>query len=137
LPLLLDTNVCIALIEGRPAAVRANLAAALSAGESIAVSSVVAFELWYGVGKSARRELNTGRLGSFLGGPIEIIEFDGNDAEAAGLLRAFLETKGRPIGAYDLLIAGQAMTRDMTLVTANQREFSRIAGLNVVDWSKP
>jgi tRNA(fMet)-specific endonuclease VapC len=136
LPFLLDTNACIALIDGRPPAVRANLETAVAAGEAILVSSIAVFELWYGVGKSARREFNTGRLDSFFSGPIEIIAFDDGDAETAGLLRATLETKGQPIGAYDLLIAGQAMKRAMTLVTANQREFARVPGLKAVDWSK-
>jgi tRNA(fMet)-specific endonuclease VapC len=63
--------------------------------------------------------------------------FDSEDAEAAGLVRADLETKGRPIGPYDLLIAAQAVRRNLTLVTANHTEFSRIKDLDWVDWTKP
>ena len=101
----------------------------------MAVPSVVTFELWYGVAKSTRRAANHARLRTFLSGPFDVIDFTTSDAQAAGELRASLESKGTPIGAYDLLIAGQALTRDMTLVTANVREFSRIKGLSWEDWA--
>jgi tRNA(fMet)-specific endonuclease VapC len=93
------------------------------------------FELWSGVGKSARQTDNAARLSTFLSGPIEVVDFSLEDAEQAGRVRAALETSGRPIGAYDLLIAGQAQRLGATLVTANAAEFSRIKPLRIQDWS--
>jgi tRNA(fMet)-specific endonuclease VapC len=106
-----------------------------SAGESIATSSIVIFELWYGVAKSARREMNTERLQAFLSGPIDLLDFEDEDARAAGNVRAALEATGEPIGAYDVLIAGQALRHRATLVTANASEFGRVAGLECQDWA--
>jgi len=134
---LLDTNACIALINEQPAAVRAHLEGALHAGAGLWLSSLSAFELWYGVGKSSRPEANARRVAAFLAGPVRLIAFDENDARVAGELRARLEGKGRPIGAYDLLIAGQAVARKLTLVTANVSEFRRVEGLRWEDWATP
>jgi tRNA(fMet)-specific endonuclease VapC len=133
---LLDTNACIALINGQPASVRTRLAEALDGGASVWVSSVAAFELWYGVGKSTRAEANARRLATFLAGPVALLAFDHDDAQAAGALRAQLEAEGRPIGAYDLLMAGQALRRQLTLVTANVSEFRRVKGLTWENWAK-
>ena len=99
-------------------------------------STVVAFELWYGVFKSARVQQNTRRCETFFSGPIGIIPFQEEDARIAGELRAKLEAAGKPIGAYDLLLASQALRHNMTLVTANVSEFSRVKGLVWEDWSK-
>jgi tRNA(fMet)-specific endonuclease VapC len=134
---LLDTNACIALINGAPPAVRTRFQQAAADGEALAVPSVVVFELWYGVGKSARQDANAARLRTFLAGPLELLALDDEDARIAGLLRATLETAGTPIGAYDLLIAAQALRHGMTLVTANVAEFARVAGLAWEDWAGP
>ena len=134
---LLDTNVCIALINGAPASVRSHFQKAARANSQIYVSSVVTFELWYGVAKSTRTALNTGRLQMFLSGPMSVLPFDDDDAGAAGSIRAALEVLGKPIGAYDVLIAGQALVRQLVLVTANVAEFSRVKGLSWQDWAKP
>ena len=75
-------------------------------------------------------------LSGFLSGPLQQLAFDDEDARFAGDLRAELETVGRPIGDYDLLIAGQALRHKMTLVTANMREFSQVKSLSWEDWSK-
>jgi tRNA(fMet)-specific endonuclease VapC len=133
---LLDTNVCIALINDQPATVRAQLQRTNSAGAHVLVSSIAVFELWYGVGKSARHEFNRKRLESFLSGPILVLPFEDADARAAGSVRAGLEAVGKPIGAYDVLIAGQALRHKLTLVTANVSEFSRVKGLIWQDWAK-
>jgi tRNA(fMet)-specific endonuclease VapC len=133
---LLDTNACIALINGHPPAVRARLQRASATGAQIYVSSIALFELRYGVAKSARQEFNHKRLETFLSGPVTILSFEDADARAAGTIRATLETSGKPIGAYDVLIAGQAIRHDLTLVTANIREFSRVKGLTWQDWAK-
>ena len=134
---LLDTNACIALINGEPERVRKRFEQATAAGSQIFVSSVVTFELWYGVAKSTREEFNTRRLRTFLSGPVSVLSLEETDARAAGTVRAALEVSGKPIGAYDVLIAGQAIHRQLTLVTANVAEFSRVKGLVWQDWAKP
>ncbi len=133
---LLDTNACIALINGKPPAVRTRLKKALDGGSQLFVSSVVAFELWYGVEKSAQRETNAKRVEIFFAGPVSLLPFEEEDARVAGRVRAALEKAGRPMGAYDLLIAGQALRHKLTLVTANAKEFARVSGLLWEDWSK-
>ena len=100
------------------------------------MSSVVLHELWYGVAKSTRRESNTERLEAFLTGPFEILAWDDADARAAGEVRSQLEGEGRRIGAYDALIAAQAVRRGITLVTANTKEFERVDGLMWEDWAR-
>ena len=134
---LLDTNACIALINGEPATVRARMQKATSGGDHVLVSSVAAFELWYGVAKSAKQDFNRKRLETFLAGPIMVLPFEDADARVAGSVRAALEGVGKPIGAYDLLMAGQALRHHLTLVTANVSEFSRVKGLVWLDWAKP
>jgi tRNA(fMet)-specific endonuclease VapC len=134
---LLDTNACIALINGTPETVRSRLQKALGRDTEVFVSSVVIFELWYGVSKSTRAEFNARRLETFLAGPMIVLPFDDEDAETAGSVRATLEGSGKPIGAYDVLIAAQALRHQLTLVTANLSEFSRVKGLTWQDWAKP
>ena len=131
---LLDTNACIAVLNGRPASVEERLGREIIAGTEIYVSAICMFELWYGVAKSARREFNRKRLESFLAGPLMVLPFEVEDAEFAGETRARLEEAGRPAGAYDLLIAGQAIRHQLVLVTANSREFSRVKGLKIENW---
>jgi predicted nucleic acid-binding protein len=86
-------------------------------GERDSAASIVAFELWYGVAKSQHKESNTARLDAFFAGPLEWTLFDEEDARAAGTIRAELEAIGKPIGAYDVLLAGQARRHGATLVT--------------------
>ena len=132
---LLDTNACIALINGTEINVRRRFKRAVARESVILLSSIVAFELWYGVAKSQRKDRNTQRLETFLGGPLEWALFDEDDARAAGTVRAELETVGRPVGAYDVLLAGQARRRGATLVTSNTKEFARVQGLKWEDWA--
>jgi len=132
---LLDTNVCIALINGKPPVVRTRVERELRSGAALHVSSVSVFELWYGVAKSKDVQGNTRKLESFLAGPLTIVSLDEEDAASAGEIRAITERAGKPIGAYDLLIAGQSIHRKFTLVTANLREFSRISGLQWQNWA--
>jgi tRNA(fMet)-specific endonuclease VapC len=134
---LLDTNACIALINRKPSMVRARLDRALGENGELFVSAVAAFELWYGVAKSAHQEANARRVETFLAGPVSVLPFEQEDARSAGKIRASLEAGGKSIGTYDLLIAGQALCRNLTLITANLREFSRIRGLMWEDWGKP
>src|ERR1700736_5544842 len=116
---LLDTNACIALINGKPPGVRSRFRSVVDKGRQVNVSSIVMFELWYGVAKSKQKEGNTNRLDVLLSGPIQILPFDEEDAQAAGRVQAEIEATGRPVGAYDVLIAGQALRHKLTLVTAN------------------
>ena len=132
---LLDTNACIALINGTAAAVRRRFRRAVGKNDLMLLSSIVAFELWYGVGKSQRKESNTERLQAFVAGPLEWAEFDEEDAREAGTVRAELESAGKPIGAYDVLLAGQARRRGATVVTSNAREFGRVRHLAWEDWA--
>jgi tRNA(fMet)-specific endonuclease VapC len=133
---LLDTDACIALINSDPMAVRSRLMKCLDRGELVYVSAISPFELWYGVEKSTLKQSNRIGLEGFLSRTLRLLPFDEEDARAAGVIRASLELRGTPIGAYDLLIGGQALRRDMTLVTANVKEFRRIAGLQWEDWAK-
>ncbi len=87
------------------------------------------------MGKSRQTESNRRRLEAFCAGPLDWIPFDDEDAREAGSVRAELEAAGKPIGADDVLLAGQARRRGATLVTSNQREFDRVRGLRWEDWS--
>jgi tRNA(fMet)-specific endonuclease VapC len=131
---LLDTNACIAIINGRPKTVRARLHEVFRRKQQVGLSSIALFELWYGVGKSVRVEANAERLAVFLA-PLETLPFADEDARVAGMIRAELERAGRPMGAYDTLIAGQALHRGLILVTANVAEFQRVGGLRWENWA--
>ena len=132
---LLDTNAVIALLKNEPAIFRKRLRRTVSKGAAIAVSSIVLYELWYGVARSARRRENAERLRVFLSGGVAVNAFSEEDAMTAGDLRATLEAAGTPIGPYDLLIAAQALRSNATLVTANVSEFDRVPGLQWQDWT--
>lgn len=132
---LLDTNAVVALLRNKPVEVRGRYREAEAAGDYFALSSVVLFELWYGVAKSSHVQENTERLRVLLSGDLDLLDFDDEDARTAGQVRAALERAGTPIGAYDLLLAGQALRRGLTVVTANASEFRRVAGLNWQDWT--
>jgi tRNA(fMet)-specific endonuclease VapC len=133
---LLDTNVCIALINGASEPIRKRFAEALHSGGEMWVPSVSLYELWYGVAKSAQTEANTRRMEMFLAGSVRVLEFGQEDARQAGEIRNTLERAGKPIATYDLLIAGQAMARKLMLVTANVKEFGRVKGLVWEDWGR-
>ena len=132
---LLDANAVIALLTNRPAGVRERFRGTVAAGDSVALPSVVLFELWYGVARSQRRQENAQRLRVFLSSVVEIVPFEEDDAAIAGDLRAALEAEGTPIDPYDLLIGAQALRLRARLVTANVSELGRIKGLDWQDWS--
>ena len=132
---LLDTNAVIALLKDQPPNVRNRLRRLVRRGVSIAVSTIVLYELWYGVGRSQRRRENAERLRVFLSGNIDVARFEEDDAVTAGDLHVALEAAGTPIGPYDLLIAAQALRSGATLVTANVSEFARVRGLDWQDWT--
>ena len=132
---LLDTNICIALINGSSRKARAAFMKAVRAGALLETSSIVVHELWYGVAKSQLVAQNERALSAFLSRDISVLDYSEQDARAAAEVRAELERKGTRIGEYDTLIAGQAYARGLTLVTANTREFRRVKGLAVEDWT--
>lgn len=133
----LDTNAVIAILNNRTSPVRARIDAAIGLGGTLAISSIVLFELRYGAAKSARPERNAQRIADFLSGPIEVLPFEAMDADEAGDIRAALERALTPIGPYDVLVAAQARRRDALLVTANEREFARVPRLKFEDWAMP
>ncbi len=132
---LLDTNAVIALLKNQPATFRKRMRRAVSKDAAVAVSSIVLFELWYGVARSGRPRENAERLRVFLAGGIDVVPFTQEDAATAGEVRAALEAAGTPIGPYDLLIAAQALRAGATLVTANVSEFGRVPRLLWQDWT--
>lgn len=132
---LLDTNAAIGLLNGRPPAVRERFRHQSAEGADFTVSSIVLFELWFGVAKSARPEQNAERLRVFLSGGMSVEPFDEQDAAEAGRLRADLARRGSPIGPYDVLIAGQALRLGATVVTANVGELARVPDLSWEDWA--
>jgi tRNA(fMet)-specific endonuclease VapC len=131
----LDTNIVIAIVNGRSSSLRHRLGEQMRGGTTVALPVVALFEMRYGFAKSVRREQNERLLERFLGLGIDILPFETEDAAHAGDIRAQLESAGTPIGHYDYLIAAQARRRDAALVTLNTREFSRVPGLIVTDWS--
>ena len=128
--ILLDSNICIYIINTRPPEVLARFHR-YRLGE-IGLSSVVAAELAYGVAKS-RSERNRKALEMFLA-PLEILTFDEQAVWAYGELRAALEARGQPIGSLDTMIAAHALSIDAVLATNNTREFSRVEGLRLENW---
>ncbi len=97
----------------------------------IGISSIVVHELFYGAFKSQRSETNVALVDCL---QFEVVDFDREDARCAGEIRAVLAADGKPIGPYDVLIAGQAFARGLVLVTHNVGEFERVAGLHIEDW---
>ena len=128
--ILLDTNICIYIINQKPVAVLERFKG-FNAGE-IGVSSIVAAELAFGVQKTGSMR-NREALNLFLA-PLTLVPFDAGCVWAYGTLRAQLETLGQPIGALDTMIAAQALALDLPLVTNNQKEFSRVPGLKLKNW---
>jgi tRNA(fMet)-specific endonuclease VapC len=125
---LLDTNAVIALVKREPRFMKRVRERSPS---EFGIPSIAAHELYFGAYKSSRVEENLARL-EYL--RIPVVEFDREDAQEAGQLRALLAAAGTPIGPYDVLIAGQAKARNLILVTRNVREFARVAGLRIEDW---
>jgi tRNA(fMet)-specific endonuclease VapC len=133
----LDTNAIISLLNDRDSPVRARMDATFRMGDAFTMSCIVLFELRYGAAKSARPQRNMQQIANLLAGPITVLSFEPGDAEEAGDIRAALERTGTPIGPYGILIAAQARRRAALLVTANNREFVRVPGLMIENWSAP
>lgn len=130
---LFDTNAVIALLRQTSPALTYRVKT--SSKSDIMLSAIVLHELFYGAYRSREfdRNIKTFRL---LRREFPVIDFDMEDVRMAAELRAYLARAGTPIGSYDALIAGQAKARDLCVVTNNTREFGRVAGLRVEDWTK-
>ena len=130
---MLDTNICIYIIREKPIKVLKKLRTFdLS---DIVISAITHSELENGVAKSSRRKENREALIKFLA-PLDIIPYDDKAAVDYGQIRTHLEKKGTVIGAMDMLIGAHARSIPVTLVTNNQKEFRRIPGLRVENWTK-
>lgn len=129
---LLDTNAVIALLTRRSDALLRRVETAEPG--SLAVSSVVTHELYYGAYRSQKVAFNLETL-RLLFADLAILDLDREDARIAGEIRADLARQGTPIGPYDVLIAGQARARNLTLITNNTDEFARVQGLQLQDWT--
>lgn len=130
---MLDTNICIYLIK-KWSDELLNRMRVFRTGE-IGVSVVTVAELQYGVAKSENKKRNHAALQAFLL-PLDIADFSFDVTVTYGHLRVELESNGQPIGPLDTMIAAHALSLDVPLVTNNTREFDRVRGLRVEDWTK-
>lgn len=129
---MLDTNICIHVIKNRPETVIRNFLK--HEPSELCISSITYAELMHGVEKSQDAERNRVAITLFLS-PLSVLEFDNYAAEEYGKVRTELERKGTPIGPMDMLIAAHARAENLILVTNNTREFNRVEGLNVENWT--
>lgn len=130
---LLDTNICIYIIKRKPPDVIKRFSQFKIS--QIGISSVTLSELLYGVSKSSKPERNQIALTQFIA-PLEVLPYGDEAAHCYGPLRTHLEKRGTPIGALDMLIAAHALSINCTLVTNNEKEFSRIPNLKIMNWAK-
>lgn len=130
---MLDTNICIYAIKHKPDTVIRKFLS--HDPEELCISAITYAELMHGVEKSMTVERNRIAMSLFLS-PITILQFDERAAEEYGRIKAELEKKGTPIGSMDTLIAGHAKSRGLIIVTNNTREFNRVVGLSVEDWTQ-
>ena len=129
---MLDTNICIYAIKHKPEKVFQKLQEVDP--QDVCVSSFTYAELVHGVEKSAAVEKNRLALSMLLAN-IEILDFDVDAADCYGKIRADLEKRGTPIGPLDMMIAGHAQSLGYTLVTNNEKEFSRVSNLKIENWA--
>lgn len=127
---MLDTNLCIRVLRDRPQAVRERFNVE---ADGLCISTIVLTELLHGAAKSARPAHNRTEVERFAA-RLEVLTFDQAAADHAADIRAQLERQGRPIGGYDVLIAGHARSRGLVVVTGNLAEFRRVDGLRCEDW---
>jgi tRNA(fMet)-specific endonuclease VapC len=128
---MLDTNICIFVMKGLGAHLGPRFD---TEADRLCISTVTLAELSHGVEKSAARERNRRALESFVA-RLTVLSFDSGAAAAFGALRADLERRGSVIGPYDLMIAAHARSLGLIIVTNKRREFDRVSGLAVEDWS--
>lgn len=130
---LIDTNICIYIMNKRPAGIIRKFKQ-FTIGD-IGVSTITVSELEYGVAKSKNSKLNKQRLEDFLS-PLEILPYDEIAANTYGGIRHKLEKRGELIGPLDLLIAAHAVSKNLILITNNEKEFKRVKNLKIRNWAK-
>jgi tRNA(fMet)-specific endonuclease VapC len=130
---LLDTNICIYIIKKKPPVVLKRVESKQPG--QIAISTITLAELEYGIVRSRYPDRNRVALLEFLL-PLTILDFDQAASAEYGHIRLSLESKGRPIGPMDLLLAAQASSHGLVLVTNNEKEFKRVEGLRIENWAK-
>ncbi|MCF6322921.1 MAG: tRNA(fMet)-specific endonuclease VapC [Gammaproteobacteria bacterium] len=128
---MLDTNIVIYTIKNRPAQVRE---AFKQHENQMCISAVTLGELVYGAEKSAKPEQNLATIEG-LTARLNVAAFDQHASEHFGQLRAELARNGKPIGPYDMMIAGHARSMGLILVTNNQKAFERVPGLRIENWA--
>lgn len=129
---LLDTDTCIYALKQNKRVIERLLA---TARDDVAISVITEAELRTGAAKSSTPSRTLQRVENFLS-PIALLEFTSDDAMAYAAIRAKLERAGTPIGPLDTLIAAQAVARNLTIISNNEREFRRVAGLKIENWSR-
>jgi len=129
---MLDTNICIYVINRKPEKILDRFKQ--TDPSLVGISSIALSELLYGASKSSKPEQNRMALAQFLA-PLEIASYDDEAAQYYGELRAHLEKRGTPIRSLDMLIAAHALSMDCTLITNNEKEFSRIPKLRLENWA--
>lgn len=130
---MLDTNICIYVMNNRPEKVLKRFKDALDSG--LCISSITLAELEYGMQHSSNPAKNEQALLRFLA-PISILPFGPAAASEYGTIRAKLQAAGKPIGPLDMLIAAHAKSEEMVLVTNNVQEFARVEGLEIENWAE-
>ncbi|MFZ1389843.1 MAG: type II toxin-antitoxin system VapC family toxin [Thiolinea sp.] len=128
---LLDTNICIYMIKEKPPEVLARFTALKPS--QVYISAISVFELYFGVEKSQASKRNLAALEQFLR-PMNVLDFTPKEAKQAAKIRADLQRKVTPIGAYDIQIAATALAQGLTVVTNNTSEFKRVVGLKLENW---
>lgn len=128
---MLDTNVCISTIRNKPAEVRA---AFKLHHAQMCISSVTVMELLYGVEQSAQVQRNLAEVEGFVA-RLDVLDYDTVAAAHTAQIRSELSKSGMQIGPYDQMIAGHARSRGLVVVTNNMKEFRRVAGLRIEDWT--
>jgi tRNA(fMet)-specific endonuclease VapC len=127
---ILDTNTLIYFFKG-VGNVEGNLLAV--SPKDIGLPAVVLYELEYGIARSTSPKKRTKQLAE-LCALVEVLNFGHEEAKASAMIRVALEKKGTPIGPYDVMIAGTALSRQGILVTSNTKEFRRVPKLQIIDW---
>ena len=128
---LLDTNTCIYIINKKPPSAIKRIRT--KRPEEVAISTITIAELEYGVARSQFPDRNRVALLEFLL-PFTILEFDQSAATYYGIIRSSLDSLGKPIGSMDMLLAAQARSCNLILVTNNEKEFQRVEGLHTENW---
>jgi len=130
---LLDTNILIFLMKKGNKKLLSKIES--QSFDALAISSITLAELEFGAANSSKPEVNRS---VFLGvlSAINVVNFDDNCAYEYGLIRHKLKIKGSPIGPMDMLIAATAIANDLIMITNNVKEFEKVEGLKIQDWTK-